>query len=411
MKNVYLIGIGMGNPDTLTLGAQRVINECQLIIGAQRLIDAFPQFEGQRCVLIKSEEIARTIHESTVQTIGVLLSGDQGFYSGATGLYDKLSDCKVEALPGISSPVYFCAKLKKPWQDAYLVSAHGRSCNVAGAVQSHAVTFALTGGTAKVHEICQELVERGLGHVRVWAGERLSYPDERIVGGTAFELAQQRFLDLAVMLVENDAPLRRRHAAPGFADGDFVRGDAPMTKEEVRELSVCKLHLQPHHTVWDVGAGTGSVSLEIAFAVVEGQVIAIERNDAALALMEKNKARLGACNLRIVAGSAPEALEPLPAPDRVFIGGSGGNLLCIMRVALAKNPHVRFVITAITLETIADALQSFKELGLACVEVVQASIARDRKAGPYHLMTAENPVYIMSAEGTGAPAKGTDAPC
>ena len=412
MKKVYLVGIGMGNPDTLTLGAQRAVEESQLVIGARRLVDAFPQFEGERLIMIKSSDIAQAIHESTASTISVLLSGDQGFYSGAAGLYDLLADYNVEALPGISSPVYFCAKLKKPWQNAHLVSVHGRSCNVVGAVQSHAVTFALTGGNAKVHEICQELCERGLGHVRVYAGERLSYPDERIVSGTASELAQQEFLDLAVMLVENDAPLRRRYNAPSFADNDFQRGGAPMTKEEVRELSVCKLHLEPQHTVWDVGAGTGSVSLEMAFAVTEGQVIAIERNQPALELMAQNKERMGACNLRIVAGKAPEALEPLPAPDRVFIGGSGGNLTRIMQVALEKNPQVRFVVTAITLETIGTALQGFKELGLTNVEIVQANISRDRKAGPYHLMTAENPVYIMSAEGSGAgadAAHGADA--
>ena len=238
--------------------------------------------------------------------------------------------------------------------------------------------------------------------MRAYAGERLSYPDERIVSGTVADLATQQFLDLAVLWVENDAPLKRRYAAPAFTDSDFQRGDAPMTKEEIRELSVCKLHLEPQHTVWDVGAGTGSVSLEMAMAVTEGQVIAIERNEPALELMAQNKERLGACNLTIVAGKAPEALEPLPAPDRVFIGGSGGNMTRIMQVALEKNPSVRFVITAITLETIGTALASFKELGLTGVEVVSVNVSRDRKAGPYHLMTAENPVYIMSAEGTGA---------
>ena len=402
MKKVYLVGVGMGNPSTLTLGAQQAVAESQLAIGAQRLVDAFPEFAGERRVLIKSADIAAAIHESTAETISVLLSGDQGFYSGAAGLYNLLADCDVEALPGISSPVYFAAKLKKSWQDAYLVSAHGRACNVVGAVQSHAKTFALTGGNAKVHEICQQLVDRGLGHLRAYAGERLSYPDERIVSGTVADLATQQFLDLAVLWVENDAPLKRRYAAPAFTDSDFQRGDAPMTKEEIRELSVCKLHLEPQHTVWDVGAGTGSVSLEMAMAVTEGQVIAIERNEPALELMAQNKERLGACNLTIVAGKAPEALEPLPAPDRVFIGGSGGNMTRIMQVALEKNPSVRFVITAITLETIGTALASFKELGLTGVEVVSVNVSRDRKAGPYHLMTAENPVYIMSAEGTGA---------
>ena len=398
MKKVYLVGVGMGNPNTLTLEAQQAVQESQLIIGAKRLVEAFPTFEGERLERIAAQDIAHAIQTSGASTISVLLSGDQGFYSGAAGLYDLLTEYEVCALPGISSPVYFCAKLKKPWQDAYLVSAHGRSCNVVGAVQSHAVVFALTGGSATVNSICQELVERGLGQVHVWAGERLSYPEERIVGGTAAELACQQFLNLAVMLIENPAPLARPYTAPGFSDSDFLRGNAPMTKEEVRELSVCKLHVQPWHTIWDVGAGTGSVSVELAFAAPEGQVIAIERNSAALELLAQNKERLGTCNLRIVAGVAPEALEPLPAPHRVFIGGSGGNLLRIMQVALKKNPRVRFVITAVTLETIGVALQCFKELELNNTEMVQVGVSRAHKAGPYHLMNAENPVYIMSAQ-------------
>ena len=402
MKKVYLVGIGMGNPDTLTFGAAAAIKESQLIIGAQRLLDSFEQFEGKRLALVRTSDITQAIQESAYNTISVLLSGDQGFYSGAAGLYNALEGCTVQAIPGISSPVYFCAKLKKPWQDAYLVSAHGRSCNVVGAVQSHATTFALTGGTAKVHEICQELCERGLGQVRVFAGERLSYPDERIVCGTAEELARLEFLDLSVMLVENDAPLQRTYTAPSCTDNDFYRGNAPMTKEEIRELSVCKLHLKPWHTVWDIGAGTGSVSIEIALATVQGQVISVEQKQDALEVLSQNKERFGVNNMRIVAGKAPDVLAVLPAPDRVFIGGSSGNMTSIMRCALRKNPRVRFVITAITLETIGCALKSFEELGLSGVEVVQVNVARSRKAGSYHLMTAENPVYIMSAQGTSA---------
>lgn len=399
MKKVYLVGIGMGNPDTLTFGAAAAIEESQLIIGAQRLLDSFEQFKGKRLALVRTSDIIQTIQESAYNTISVLLSGDQGFYSGAAGLYNALEGCTVQAIPGISSPVYFCAKLKKPWQDAYLVSAHGRSCNVVGAVQSHATTFALTGGTAKVHEICQELCERGLGQVRVFAGERLSYPDERIVCGTAEELARLEFLDLSVMLVENDAPLQRTYTAPSCTDNDFYRGNAPMTKEEIRELAVCKLHLKPWHTVWDIGAGTGSVSVEIALATVQGQVISVEQKQDALEVLSQNKERFDVNNMRIVAGKAPDVLTVLPAPDRVFIGGSSGNMTSIMRCALRKNPRVRFVITAITLETIGCALKSFEELGLSGVEVVQINVARSRKAGSYHLMTAENPVYIMSAQG------------
>jgi len=321
-----------------------------------------------------------------------------GFYSGATALYDKLAAFDVEAIPGISSVVFFCAKLHTPWQDAALVSAHGREHDAVGVIQSNAKTFCITGGKTKVEDICRDLVQRGLGDVRVAAGERLSYDDERIVRGTATELASMEFANLTVMLALNDHPVARAYGAPSLADGDFLRGKAPMTKEEVRALAIAKMRIAANHVIWDVGAGTGSVSVEAALAAPRGTVYAIERNAEAIDLMRRNRETAGASNMVVVEGLAPEALASLPAPNRVFIGGSSGNLDGIVTAALGANPQVRICATAVTIETLSDLLACLKAHGVNDADIVQVSIARADHVGSYHLMRAENPIYIVTFE-------------
>ena len=393
---VYLIGVGLGNPATMTLAAREAIAASPLLIGAPRLLE---DYVGKTCLpLIAAADIAAAIENAREGPVAVLLSGDVGFYSGAKNLYPLLEGHQVVTIPGVSSLVYFCARLHTPWQDAFLVSAHGRAHNAPGAVQSHEKTFLLTGGTYRAGDLCRELTEWGLGHVTIHVGERLSYADEAITTGTARELAGKEFDSLAVVLVENPAPVRRSLSAPGLPDEAFLRGKVPMTKEEVRCLSVAKLRLEPCHTLWDVGAGTGSVSCEGALAVSEGRVFAIEQKEEAVALLEKNKAAMGLTNLHIVPGTAPEALRDLPAPDRVFLGGSSGNMEAILRCALEKNPAVRVVVNAVTLETTAEILRCFAALDLTDTDMIQVAATRTRKAGRYHLMDAQNPVWIVSGE-------------
>ena len=396
---VHIIGMGMGNPDTLTVGAKRAIEDSDLLIGAPRLLEPFEHVACEKRALIKSDEIAQAIAEAGCHEVSVLMSGDVGFYSGATLLYEKLSNYELDVIPGISSLVYFSSKLRTPWQDAKLVSAHGRAHNAVGAIQSHEKTFCITGGQTKVSDICADLVDRGLGNVRVAAGERLSYPDERIVDATAAELAEMEFADLSVMMAWNPTPIAQAYGAPALPDSAFTRGNAPMTKEEVRALSIAKLRIASAHVVWDVGAGTGSVSVEAGLAACEGRVYAIEKKSDALALLEQTKQEHGIANMQIIAGEAPDALRGLPAPDRVFVGGSSGNMHEIFAIALAANPAVRICATAVTLETLGELLACVREFGFDDVDIVQVSIARADEIGPYHLMRAENPVYIVTVEG------------
>jgi precorrin-6Y C5,15-methyltransferase (decarboxylating) len=400
VSKVYVIGMGMGNPDTLTVEARSALDRSDLIIGSSRLLEALGERDARMVALVASARIAEELREAPEAVASVVMSGDVGFYSGATSLYPLLEGLDVEVIPGISSLAYLCARLRCTWQDAFVVSAHGRAHNLAGAVQTHAKTFVLTGGSARAGELCTLLVERGLGDVRVQVGERLSYDDERITAGTASELAGRPFESLAVMLVLNDAPITPDVRAPHLRDDAFVRGEVPMTKEEVRALAVCKLRVRPDDTVWDVGAGTGSVSVELAQAACAGQVFAIERTERACALIEANRQEHGLTNLRIIAGEAPAALAGLPAPDRVFVGGSSGALVEIVSAALTANPAVRVCIAAVTLETVSDALACVRSLSLRDVDIIQLGVAKARELGRYHLMQASNPVYLVTACGS-----------
>lgn len=395
---VYLIGVGMGNPNLLTMEANRAIHGSDLLIGAQRLLDAFSSLDIPQEPLVLAKDIAAAIHASGEDQISVLLSGDIGFFSGAKNLYPLLSGCEVVSLPGISSLSYFCAKCQTPWQDAYVLSCHGRDGGIVPAVQSHSKTFVLTGGEYKVEKLCHQLMMAGLGNLQAWAGEWLSYPRERIIHKRVAELAADSFSDLAVLLVKNPAPVQPIFQAPGLPDGAFIRGKVPMTKEEVRALVVSKLRLCSRDVVWDVGAGTGSVSVECALCLPEGTVYAVERNPDAAFLIRQNREKFQVSNLCLVEGEAPEALKELPSPDGVFVGGSGGNLGEIIAAALEKNPAVRIVVAAITLETLSGALEAIKCNGFQDADIVQVSVSKSHSVGEYHMMKAENPIYLVSME-------------
>jgi len=208
VQEVFLVGVGLGNPGTLTAQARETIEGSDLLIGAARMLEPYEALPCEKTQLIKSDDIVEALRASDARQASVLFSGDVGFYSGATALAAKLTAVggfNVQAIPGISSLVYFCARLLTPWQDAHLVSAHGRECDPAAEVAVHAKTFLLTGGKTKVADVCRQLVDAGLGDVNVSVGERLSYDDERITSGTARELLGEEFQDLAVMLVRNPA--------------------------------------------------------------------------------------------------------------------------------------------------------------------------------------------------------------
>lgn len=406
IKTVYLIGAGLGTRDTLTLEALEKIKASGLLIGAQRILDAFSGSESEKLALTDPGQIEEAVKASQKEKISVLFSGDLGFYSGAKRLSGRLPGCKVESLPGVSSLSYFCAKLQTPWEDAFLVSAHGRACHPLAAVLNHEKTFFLTGGSWTPAAICEELCRAGLSGIKVSVGERLSYPEERITELTAAEAMLETFEPLSVLLVRNPTPLRREAVTHGLDDGEFLRSQEPpvipMTKSEVRSVSLSKLRLEEDSVVYDIGAGTGSVAVEAALQCRCGRVFAIERSRRAVALLKKNKEKFGVRHLQIVEGAAPEVLQGLPAPDRAFIGGSGGKLEAILEQLLCANPSVRVVLNAIALESLSEAVSAFQKLGFQDVDIVQVSVAKSRKVGAHQMMIGQNPVFVIAARGCGS---------
>jgi len=408
MKKIYLVGIGMGNLETLTEQGRLAIEKSELLIGAERMVDSFPQSRGAKHYAVAPIKIIEYISENpNYETISVIFSGDVGFHSGAKKLNQLIEeqkdaglawDYEVEFIPGISSLQYFCAKLKLSWEDAKIMSLHGREGNIMGAVLNHPKVFFLTGGEYSVQRVCQLLVENNLGEALVHVGERLSYANERVVTSTAELLAKGELHPLSVMMVENKKLLQRNITTHGIEDCLFVRDQVPMTKSEIRSVSLSKLQLRPADVVYDIGAGTGAVSVDLAFQVYEGQVYAVEANKEAVALIKTNAEQLGAWNLKVVAGQAPEALVDLPAPDRAFIGGSQGNMATILKLLIEKNPGIRVVINAITLETLTEAMECFRMLYFEDVEIVQISAARSKELGKYHMMMGMNPVFIISGQ-------------
>ena len=398
-RRVSLIGIGMG-PGDLTERSASIVMGADLLVGAKRMLEAVDSTGKDVLTEYRSDVIARYLDENPrYRNVAVLLSGDVGFYSGATGLLGKLDrnvyDVNVE--PGISSIVYLCAKLGTTWQDAYLTSCHGRESNIVNLVGTRAKVFTLLSGQDTVHEMCRQLFEYNLNSVSVTVGQDFGYPTERIFTGTPSQCLDESFGDLCVALIENPTPDTRNSIS--IPDEVFTRGDAPMTKSEVRTLSVAKLKLCRDSVVYDIGAGTGSVSIEMALTAYLGKVYAIEREDIAADLIEINKRKFQAANLEVVRGLAPEAMRDLPAPTHAFIGGSAGNLKSIVQCLLDKNPDIRIVINSVTMETMAETMQVVKELNLVEEEFVNVTIAKSRRLGRYHLMTGQNPVYIAVVRG------------
>lgn len=399
---ISLVGMGMGSRENRTLEADEVLKKADLLIGARRMVEACRN-EGQDIYAeYDSRKIASYIKgHPEYDRIAVVLSGDVGFYSGAKKLLEELKSIgkeNVKMVCGISSAVYFMSRIGKSWDDAVLTSAHGKEANLIFLVKHHAKVFSILGTRDGISALAGKLLEYGLENVTLYTGERLSYPDERIKKGRPEDFVGYEADPLSVVLVENEAPMEF-FTTHGIADEAFLRDKVPMTKEEVRTVSLSKLHLKADSICYDVGAGTGSVSIEMAERAFLGRVYALEKNPAAVELLRKNRLQFAADNLEIIEGLAPKAMEPLEAPTHAFIGGSSGNLRSIMEMLLAKNPQVRMVINCIALETVSEALACLRELPVKDTEVVQLSVSRAKEVGQYHMMMGENPIYVISCTG------------
>lgn len=404
---VVLVGIGMNGERHLTPEARRALDRAQVLFGAPRMLESFvgnykryPFYTGDRILPILSD-IQETSREETV-CAGILFSGDTGFYSGCRKLIPELKaleDVEVQVLPGISSVSALAAAVGICWQDGKILSTHGIPeedwiPEFLDAAAHREKTFLITSGAKDVQRMGQLLAERHRENCICHIGCNLGMAQEQI-----FRLSPEACADfsepgLCTVLVENPAPLPRR-LTPGLRDDAFTREKVPMTKEEVRALSICKLHLTAPAVVYDIGSGSGSVSVEMAGLDPSVKVFSIEGKADAYDLTRRNVEKFGFTNVTTVRGTAPECLESLPDPTHVFIGGSGGHLEEILVHLMNRRGPIRVVLNTVTLETLAEASRLMEKYELEG-EICQVQVSRSRKAGAYHLMQGQNPVNIIS---------------
>lgn len=397
---VSIVGIGPGSRGGMTEETRRAIEQADCLIGAKRMLESVTTGVQSLHHAISPIDITDYImtHREH-RRFAVVMSGDTGFFSGTKKLLPMLEGCQVQVLPGLSSLSCLCARLGTFYEDVVPVSVHGRDHDIVPDVLRNRRVFALVGGDNGIASLCRRLTEAGLGDVHISVGERLGYEDEKITIGTASELSEGNYKTLSVALIEHDKAYVVTHGMP---DEAFQRGSAsdgavvPMTKSEVRAVCLSKLRLTEDAVCWDVGAGTGSVAIEMAIQAGKGHVYAIEKKKDAVTLMDENRKKFFAQNMTIINGHAPDACYTLPAPTHVFIGGSSGNLREIVALALEKNPCVRIVATAIALESVVELTDYLKENNFTEKEAICMNVARDRKVGNYHLMTGQNPIYIFT---------------
>lgn len=406
---IVLAGIGMGNRNNLTREVYDTIKNADIILGAERMIKSYtPKIDKKP--YYNSKQIIPYLHDIRSKysndnlKVVVLFSGDSGFYSGCQTLYKELlKECdehrlqaNIRVMPGISSIAYLSACIGESYQDAEILSMHGKELNnIAHRIMTNEKTFMIMSGVKDVNRLGKCLIDAGMSKCEIITGYKLSYDEQKITKLTADKCMKLEEEGLYTCFIKNpEADLKK--FTHGIPDTEFIRDKVPMTKEEVREVSICKLQLYEGAVVYDIGSGTGSVAVEIAAITPNISVYAIEQKSEAVSLINRNIDKFQLDNINVIETKAPSGLDDLPTATHAFIGGSGGNIKEILDTLYASNPSMRVVINAISLETISEIKEILSHYKVENEEIVQMQVNRSKKAGNYHLMQAENPIWICA---------------
>jgi len=404
---IALIGIGCGNDALLTNEAREFISGADYAFGAARMLDIVRN-DVVKYPLFSKEDIVPKLNEiyskEESSSVAILFSGDSGFFSGATKLYEAIKDDErfdVTVMPGISSVALLAARTGIDWGTANIISLHGKKeehwvCSFNDSIQYNSTTFLITSGASDIRAIGRELVSKKDG-IKIYVGYNLSYADESVKCLSPEECLAVEKEGLYACVIVNSSP-KKRLLVPCLRDDEFVREKIPMTKESVRELSVCKLKLRQGDVIYDIGCGTGSIAIQIAQMSESLKVYAFECNDEAVNLTKVNVQKFGTSNVEVLKGMAPECLDRMPKADCAFIGGTKGKLREILEKLYEINSSMRVVINAVSLESITEIYSVINCLNVTDVEITQANISSARKLGEYNLMQANNPVFIFSFE-------------
>ena len=432
VKKIYVIGIGYKPLDEQS---REVLMASDAVLASDRLFDVFKrygEFEAVRekvLVINKVDETLGFIRENLGKKAIVLLaSGDPMFFGIGRKVIALCGADHVEIVPDLSSIQAAFSKIKVSWSDALLMSLHGGQALEKGSrrygvddlpslVLKHGKVAILTDERNNPALISKQLLAHpDLPPVKVFVCERLGYGQaERIIEGTPETFACETFSDPNVVILVSDTVERKDGAvkgavsyeqAPGptqagplfgLSESVIAHSEGLITKDEIRAVSIHKLKLPATGVLWDIGAGSGSVSVEAGRVSPLMHIYAVEKDGEQIRHVEENRVRFRASHMTVVEGEAPEALMGLPPPDRVFIGGSGGRLPAIIEAVAEKMATGIIVLNAVTLETVNGALLLLESKGFT-VEMSQVSVSRLNRIGGGRFMAALNPVFIISGE-------------
>jgi precorrin-6Y C5,15-methyltransferase (decarboxylating) len=400
-KRLSVIGIGLG-PEDLTAKHLSIIAQAEVLVGGRRLLAHFADSRAEKMVIGRDLDgvIAFIARRLGRRAIVVLASGDPLFHGIGTRLAEAFGPERVVIYPNVSSVAAACARIREPWESLPVVSFHGRKneaevFRVLDAAERAAVL------TDPVHNpawLARELQRRGPGRFRLCVLECLGGSDERFAWYDAQEAEALTFRDPNLVILKRPpAPdIGRQPLTLGTPEESFVHSRGLITKSEIRAVALAKLRLLPGQTLWDLGAGSGSVALEATLLVKKGRVVAVEKDPERAAQIRANAERFGVRSLEVVQADLPAGLAGLPQPDRIFIGGGGRDLGRIIAAAVRRlKPGGIVVVNAVLLSNLTTALESFRKSGFGA-EVVQVLIQRGREMPGGERLEALNPVWIVS---------------
>lgn len=417
---IYIIGISVEGKTSLSQKVLRIIENANLLVGGKRHLSCFPEFKGKKVVIgSKLDEIVKRVQGfkgSKVQGSAVVLAtGDPDFFGIADFLIKKLGRDKIEIIPNVSTMQSAFAKIKENWNDARFLSLHGRKRvqgfkgsgvqgnDIFDEITKYDKVGIFTDPENTPSKIAQALLNKGIKDYTVYVCEDLGTEKEKITQGTLSKIIKKEFSSLNVMVLIRQTKTYNLQIADcnypfGIPDPAFSHSKGMITKEEIRVISLSKLRLKEDSILWDIGAGSGSLSIEASLIAKIGMVFAIEKDRQRIGHIERNKKRFGVANLEIIHAAAPLGLKNLPLPDAVFVGGGGrdiGEILKVSSKKLIKNG--RLVVNAITLETVSIAYEFFKKHKWK-TEIVSVNIAKTKNFSHLNLFHAFNPVFIIVGE-------------
>ena len=403
---VYIIGVGPSGGSSLTPETRHIIDWVEILFGGERLLNMFTSAAGQRVIIRNNlAEVTERIKANLGRKrMAVLASGDPSFYGIAKYLIGKLGKDIFEIIPNVSSMQLAFAKIKESWDDATFVSVHSRPIeDIVVTVRSSHKIGIFTDEEHSPATIARVLLAHGMDGYRAYVCQNLGGKDEKVIETDLHRLSEMDFLPLNILILLR-VQQKKAQGAPcprllGIPDEEFYRRGPKgglITKLEVRAVSLAKMRLAVDSVVWDIGAGSGAVSIEASFLARKGRIFAIEKNTEDVAIIRKNLQRLGVSNVKVIQALAPDGLGDLPNPTAVFIGGSGGRMEAILDIACHRlKPGGRIVINAVTLESMNTAVGGLKARGFT-TEVTLINIARSKAIANLTRLEALNPVFVVT---------------